>query len=428
MSSINRELLGRNIKYLADRKNIKIGEVETQAGVSVGYLSRIVKDNSGSNLPLLDVIMAFSEKLGVSMDSLLTVDFSKLSANEEYLSNFCYAILAKTKSRKIQWSMDKKDDDSSQHCTTLGDKTLCLELSYDENGHKTIRMSFCKDNQNVPICTVAESDNLYPIVNEILDYSELYTEKLQLNDEAKEFMNEIMQEDENQKKFIDILHDYYGELNRLEQKYGTSENLAKQLGGKLLTAEEYEERRKIISEMEEWCGEHISKLPEGKSLTEEQYEDYEIKKDKIRCYMEKLGNECCLLAEEKKCLDKSIAYGIVKSDDLKEIEQNLVKVEHEYQEKMDLLMKMRSAGKYFRIGVDFLTTFRRDDINEECADQIVKVEELYDKMLELYSNFAPTVKLQGKMGKATLKMNEIYRYTADVIADWKKYKREKDTK
>jgi hypothetical protein len=91
-------------------------------------------------------------------------------------------------------------------------------------------------------------------------------------------------------------------------------------------------------------------------------------------------------------------------------------------------MKMRSAGKYFRIGVDFLKTFRRKKINEESADQIVKVEELYDKMLELYSNFAPTVKLQGKMGKATLKMNEIYRYTADVIADWKKYKREKDTK
>ena len=93
-----KDLLLNNVSF---DKNIKIGEVETQAGVSVGYLSRIVKDNSGSNLPLLDVIMAFSEKLGVSMDSLLTVDFSKLSANEEYLSNFCYAILAKTKSRKI---------------------------------------------------------------------------------------------------------------------------------------------------------------------------------------------------------------------------------------------------------------------------------------------------------------------------------------
>lgn len=64
----NAEVLFDNIDFLIKSENRKIGEVESKAGVSAGYISRTSKD--GGSRPGIDFIMNIAKVLHVSIDTL----------------------------------------------------------------------------------------------------------------------------------------------------------------------------------------------------------------------------------------------------------------------------------------------------------------------------------------------------------------------
>ena len=82
----NPKILFDNIDFLIKSENRKIGEVESEAGVSAGYISRTSKD--GGSRPGIDFIMNIAKVLHVSIDTLLKVDISSLTPTERYLISF----------------------------------------------------------------------------------------------------------------------------------------------------------------------------------------------------------------------------------------------------------------------------------------------------------------------------------------------------
>jgi len=102
MSSYNKITCINNIYYIAKEKNIKIGDLESVAGVSSGYLSRLAKEGNESNASI-DTLDSIANTLGVSLDLLISYDFTELSGTEKYMIDFLNKMINQTKENNIKW-------------------------------------------------------------------------------------------------------------------------------------------------------------------------------------------------------------------------------------------------------------------------------------------------------------------------------------
>mgnify|MGYP004521987891 FL=1 len=108
MSNFDKTLLGKNIKFLATQKGIKVGDIENEAGVSTGYLSRLANEDNKNNFPIMDLIFLISNKLDVSVNTLLSVDLSNLTPNEILLSQFFDKLSKDTQDNKLVWELESR--------------------------------------------------------------------------------------------------------------------------------------------------------------------------------------------------------------------------------------------------------------------------------------------------------------------------------
>ena len=86
----------QNIRFLALQKGVKIGELESEAGVSVGYISRMLKVEDSGSASLMDLAILASDKFGVSLNALAQTDLSEMLPNELYLAKFFSRLEKKT--------------------------------------------------------------------------------------------------------------------------------------------------------------------------------------------------------------------------------------------------------------------------------------------------------------------------------------------
>lgn len=117
----DKHLLFNNIRYLLRINNIKLGDIEKEAGVAPGYMSRLDKEFSSTE-PSLEFVFTAAKLLNSSLDSLLKIDLSKLSSNEEYILNFLNKLIKETDNDVISWNVEKyellksfSDSDSCDH-------------------------------------------------------------------------------------------------------------------------------------------------------------------------------------------------------------------------------------------------------------------------------------------------------------------------
>ena len=73
----DKELFLRNIYTLAKEKGVRIGDLETSCGVSVGYLARFRQDKN-QDLPGMDFVIRAAAVLNTSLDFLLYFDYNLL--------------------------------------------------------------------------------------------------------------------------------------------------------------------------------------------------------------------------------------------------------------------------------------------------------------------------------------------------------------
>lgn len=102
--TISRKKIGSNIKALAKWYGFKIGEIEKDAGVSQGYLSRLANDPKGESSPIFDLLLTASDRFKVSIDSLVAMDFNKIAdSNKMRLHGFFETLLFLTNRGRLNW-------------------------------------------------------------------------------------------------------------------------------------------------------------------------------------------------------------------------------------------------------------------------------------------------------------------------------------
>ena len=94
-----------NIRTLAKEKGIKLGELEEQAGVSAGYISRIEKSESS---PAFDFIIKVADILSVSIDFLINNNLSTMTSTNLYIARLIDKLISDTTSNHLFWEREEE--------------------------------------------------------------------------------------------------------------------------------------------------------------------------------------------------------------------------------------------------------------------------------------------------------------------------------
>lgn len=94
-----------NMRYLLKKTDGKIGQIEKQAGVRVGYASRLEKEGNTSS-PSIEFVSTAAKALGVTVDFLLYAKIEEMTRNEEYILRFLNNVLEDTKNENLMWKRE----------------------------------------------------------------------------------------------------------------------------------------------------------------------------------------------------------------------------------------------------------------------------------------------------------------------------------
>lgn len=134
----DKQICLNNIRFLAKAKGINLGDLETGAGVSAGYLSRLSKEDSKSS-PSIEVLSSIAEKLGVSIDGLVGYNYAGMSPTERYIIDFLEKLVDTTYNGDQMWDKESTaafaklsvyNNGSTDHPLFVGDAGQAVYNSY----------------------------------------------------------------------------------------------------------------------------------------------------------------------------------------------------------------------------------------------------------------------------------------------------------
>lgn len=126
VGTFDNSILINNIGYLLQKENLKLGEFENLLGLSVGYISRTAKENSGKRLSI-DVVWKIAKFFDISVEKLLCVNLSDLKGNTAVLMKFIEKMIKQTESGRLQW------EDCGGTDAYLGQEFIDCGLISEEN-------------------------------------------------------------------------------------------------------------------------------------------------------------------------------------------------------------------------------------------------------------------------------------------------------
>lgn len=95
-------------ELLQTNPDVKIGQIEKEAGVRLGYMSRLEKEGNTSE-PSMEFIVSAAKLLRVSLDTLISVDIAGLTPTEQYIVKFFDKLKADTLADKLDWHIESPD-------------------------------------------------------------------------------------------------------------------------------------------------------------------------------------------------------------------------------------------------------------------------------------------------------------------------------
>lgn len=165
--NFNKRRCFENIRFLLKEKSaVKIGQIEKEAGVSLGYMSRLEKaDNTAE--PSAEFIVTAAKMLGVSLDRLLLTDMTSMSPTEEYLAGFLEKLNTDTIADKLEWNRESKDSldrletDINGNCAhPLFEYETFMEEGEGDYPDKVSRLVFTSHNFDVHTAISGDCFNL----------------------------------------------------------------------------------------------------------------------------------------------------------------------------------------------------------------------------------------------------------------------------
>ena len=104
--NFNKTLCFSNIRELIkENPDVKIGQIESAAGIRLGYMSRLEKGDNAAE-PSVEFIVTAAKLLKVSVDTLISVDLANLTHTEKYLVNFIEKLKSDTLNEKLNWNTE----------------------------------------------------------------------------------------------------------------------------------------------------------------------------------------------------------------------------------------------------------------------------------------------------------------------------------
>lgn len=108
--NFNKSVCFSNIReLLKDNPDVKIGQIEKDAGIRLGYMSRLEKDDNTAE-PSVEFIVTAAKLLNVSVDTLISMDLANLTPTEKYLVNFVEKLKTDTMADKLNWNVISKNE------------------------------------------------------------------------------------------------------------------------------------------------------------------------------------------------------------------------------------------------------------------------------------------------------------------------------
>lgn len=150
----------KNINYLLKAKGIKIGELESYAEVSTGYVSRVKKEENSK--PGIDFIVKVAEKFEVTVDDLIGVEMEKLTNTENYIINFLNKLIEDTQSEKLMWERESPDYlghvETDQYGNPYHDLLSIQEVTFINGRVQTSRDAIVFDSNSFGVQTRINGD------------------------------------------------------------------------------------------------------------------------------------------------------------------------------------------------------------------------------------------------------------------------------
>lgn len=104
--NFNKTLCFSNIReLLKENPDVKIGQIEKEAGIRLGYMSRLEKGDNAAE-PSVEFIVTAAKLLNVTVDTLISIDLSRLTSTEKYLVNFIEKLKTDTLKEKLNWDVE----------------------------------------------------------------------------------------------------------------------------------------------------------------------------------------------------------------------------------------------------------------------------------------------------------------------------------
>lgn len=121
--NFNKSVCFSNIReLLKDNNDVKIGQIEKDAGIRLGYMSRLEKEDNTAE-PNVEFIVTAAKLLNVSVDTLISYDLCGLTPTEKYLINFVEKLKVDTMADKLNWNVITKNE-MDRYETDMNDNSL----------------------------------------------------------------------------------------------------------------------------------------------------------------------------------------------------------------------------------------------------------------------------------------------------------------
>lgn len=222
-TTISRKRIGENIKALARWYGFKIGDIEKEAGVSQGYLSRLANDSRNDSSPIIDLLLTASDKFKVTIDSLASMDFNKIAdSNKMRLHGFFETILYLSNRGCLDWVRNNgkvvwDNDAIGGFVADYNDDIsfYIFQFFYDEEEFPGYSFHIKNRDDVSRIITInLPGPALYEPLHQLFECAAASTESVEINDAADRaircFMSEnalVIDPNEEQRKYRP-LYDY----------------------------------------------------------------------------------------------------------------------------------------------------------------------------------------------------------------------------
>lgn len=106
--NFDKSILLKNIRaLLRENADIKLGQIEKDAGCQPGYMSRLEKAGNTSD-PSVEFIVTAAKAFGVSVDYLIKANLGKMEPTENYYVRFMQKLFIDTIDDKVKWAAVRK--------------------------------------------------------------------------------------------------------------------------------------------------------------------------------------------------------------------------------------------------------------------------------------------------------------------------------